>query len=560
MIIAGINGVGKSTLLHAIKTRKGNVAVTGKVVYMPPHRVWSRQTIRAMYLWEVRRTYQDAIAGDSLSGTQAVQIHSGERSAESADESAKFIKFSLGQIEVQRQNALTKIFDNKLDIEFPDIYEPLKKLTRTLLPHLEFYKISLDDKNNIKCLWKRAEGVDLSTGTSSEVDIDELSSGEKAILALFLPFIEYQIESKLKSVETTSSPEPQTDLIVLIDEPELHLHPILEGRVLNYIRNIVSNEKVQFVITTHSPVLLNNATFEELFLLSPKTADNVNQLTRLVDEDSRLDALRTLCGDTYSLTALRNIVCVEGESPIDMQKKPTDKKLLEILCPNISKNILIPFGGKNIVIDGARRLRENLPPSINKTKVFALIDKDQDPNVNDDWIYRLPVCMIENLLLKPNVINDFLEKYRENTKLKTVTDIEIALKEITQNLRDDEIRIRIKRKIGFIDEAIEGITVEELKTSHQKIMELIKTKIPQDDELGTIVKDATTEVDAIISQNKELESFRGKEILKKFFDKYIQSIGISYYVFCMELAKLLSTKTEYVKDLHNIIDVINSKV
>ncbi|MDC8451959.1 MAG: AAA family ATPase [Candidatus Nitrosotalea sp.] len=560
MIIAGINGVGKSTLLHAIKTRKGNVDVTGKIIYMPPHRVWSSQRIQAMYLWEARRTYRDAIETDSLDGTQAIRINSGARTAESADESSKFIKYSLGQIEVQRQNAITKIHDDKSGIEFPDIYQPLKELTKTLLPHLEFYKISLDDKTNIKCLWKRAEGIDLSIGTSSDVDIDELSSGEKAIMTLFLPFIEYQIELKLKSVETTSSPETQTDLVVLIDEPELHLHPILEGRVLSYIRNIVSKEKVQFVITTHSPVLLNNATFEELFLLSPKTVDGVNQLTRLVDEDSRLEALRTLCGDTYSLTALRNIVCIEGESPLDMQKKPTDKKLLEILCPNISKNILIPFGGKHLVIQGARRLRENLPPSINKTKVFALIDKDQDQNITDDWVFRLPVCMIENVLLKPNVINEFLEKYRENTPLKTVTDIETALKEIIQNLRDDEIRIRIKQKIGFIDESIDGITVEELKTSHQKIMESIKTRMPQDHELDTIVKNATTEVDTIISQHKELESFRGKEVLRKFFDKHIQPIGISYYVFCMELAKLLSTKTEHIKDLQDIINAINSKV
>lgn len=559
MIIAGINGTGKSTLLHAIKLRKNTVAVTGNVMYIPPHRVWSQQKIQAMYLWEARRTYQEAITGDILGGTQAIRINSGKRSAESADESTKFIKFSLGQIEVERQSALTKIYDEHLEIKFPDVYEPLKELTRTLLPHLEFYKINLDDKNDIKCIWKRAEGIDLSIGKSSDVDIDELSSGEKAILTLFLPFIEYEIDSILKSIESQSSPKTQTDLVVLIDEPELHLHPILEGRVLDYIRNIVSKGGIQFVITTHSPVLLNNATFEELFLLSPKTTDGGNQLTRLVDEDSRLDALRILCGDTYSLTALRNLVCVEGESPVDMQKKPTDKKLFEILCPDITKNILIPFGGKSIVIEGAKRLRENIPHSINKTKVFAIIDKDQDPTITDEWIFRLPVCMIENLLLKPDVINDFLDKYRETSTLKTTDDVNASLDEIIKSLRDDEIRIRIKRKIGSINEIIDGTSVQELKVNHQKIMESIKTKIPNDANLEIIVNNATAEVDAIISQKKELELFRGKKILKNFFDKYLQPIGFSYYVFCMELAKQIASNKEYTKGLQDIVNIINSK-
>lgn len=205
MIIAGINGAGKSSLLYAIKTRKGTIKLSGKVLYIPPHRVWARQKIQAMHLWEARRTYQDATAWDSLAGTNAVRITAGERTADSADESTKFIKYSLGQIEVQRQNAISKSVDKKVDNDklkkFTEIYDSLKELTRVLLPHLEFERISLDDKTNVKCIWKRAEGIDLTKGTSIEVDIDDLSSGEKAILTLFLPFIEYQIEKTLKKLK-----------------------------------------------------------------------------------------------------------------------------------------------------------------------------------------------------------------------------------------------------------------------------------------------------------------------------------------------------------------------
>jgi len=47
--------------------------------------------------------------------------------------------------------------------------------------------------------------------------------------------------------------------IVLIDEPEMGLHPDLQRRFIEYLRRLANEKEVQFFLATHSPVLLNYA-------------------------------------------------------------------------------------------------------------------------------------------------------------------------------------------------------------------------------------------------------------------------------------------------------------
>jgi len=47
--------------------------------------------------------------------------------------------------------------------------------------------------------------------------------------------------------------------IVLLDEPELGLHPDLQRRFIKYLRQLAEGRGVQFFMATHSPVLLNYA-------------------------------------------------------------------------------------------------------------------------------------------------------------------------------------------------------------------------------------------------------------------------------------------------------------
>lgn len=50
-------------------------------------------------------------------------------------------------------------------------------------------------------------------------------------------------------------------ILIVIDEPELHLHPTLQDKVFNHLKSI-SNE-IQIVVSTHSPFLFKNVYHEE---------------------------------------------------------------------------------------------------------------------------------------------------------------------------------------------------------------------------------------------------------------------------------------------------------
>jgi energy-coupling factor transporter ATP-binding protein EcfA2 len=75
--------------------------------------------------------------------------------------------------------------------------------------------------------------VFLYRGEERICPIDALSSGEQEVLAMAMPFIT----------------EP-FDGLLLIDEPELHLHPQWQGRVLRGIRRLVPGAQV--IVATHA--------------------------------------------------------------------------------------------------------------------------------------------------------------------------------------------------------------------------------------------------------------------------------------------------------------------
>lgn len=165
------------------------------------------------------------------------------------------------------------------------------------------------------CVWTRTDGA-----ASAELDIDDLSSGEKSVIILFLPLLEHQLEERLASLThaitaTPDAPAPE-DRVILIDEPEQHLHPDLQAKVLSYMRSVSRSSPTQFVITTHSPTILDQAYDDELFVLSAPSGDE-NQLRRIATSAERLEALKELTGSAYFLTTGRVILCVEGEPDSD---------------------------------------------------------------------------------------------------------------------------------------------------------------------------------------------------------------------------------------------------
>jgi hypothetical protein len=196
MIIAGRNGVGKSTLIHELRKFSGDkVKGTGKILYSGPHRTWRRRNIKSMWLYSAENEYSNILTLDSIPGLEGIRFQDPQRSYDTTDEAPGTIKYILGQIETKRQNVIVSEIDRN-DLKYPegyapDVYKPLKDMIAILLPHLRFRGIDQSNRDNVRCLMN-AEGV------QDPIDIDDLSSGEKEIIALFMPLLERQINQIIR--------------------------------------------------------------------------------------------------------------------------------------------------------------------------------------------------------------------------------------------------------------------------------------------------------------------------------------------------------------------------
>ncbi|MGK0366494.1 MAG: putative ATP-binding protein involved in virulence, partial [Saprospiraceae bacterium] len=93
-----------------------------------------------------------------------------------------------------------------------------------------------------------------------QLQFNQLSAGEKMMFGLVFEII-YRMSignPKAENLLLTAG-------IVLIDEIELHLHPKWQVNILTALHQTFPN--VQFIITTHSPLVINNLRKEQLVII-----------------------------------------------------------------------------------------------------------------------------------------------------------------------------------------------------------------------------------------------------------------------------------------------------
>lgn len=114
---------------------------------------------------------------------------------------------------------------------FADI-EPRMSLFRALInEHFELQK---------KLRYSRENGIEIWDSGERNVDLNRLSSGEQHLLVLFGRLLF----------------GPQRPSLVLIDEPELSLHPSWQLSFLSSIERIKQIVNVDFILATHAPAMV----------------------------------------------------------------------------------------------------------------------------------------------------------------------------------------------------------------------------------------------------------------------------------------------------------------
>lgn len=119
--------------------------------------------------------------------------------------------------------------------------------------------------------------------------------------------------------------------ILLIEEPEAHLHPQLQQRLMSFFKKATENNKIQVIMTTHSPVIAATTELDNLVVMTRSSSNHGYQAVNMgacVIAPTSKDYLRKWLDITKSTMLFsRGVILVEGISEA-------------LLLPQLFKNYL----------------------------------------------------------------------------------------------------------------------------------------------------------------------------------------------------------------------------
>jgi len=234
VVLAGVNGSGKTTLLEFIKGFFNTLYTDGKYKYILEFEE-NEKSIR----------YDNY---EIMTIENRLKLSSGKE----LNYTDKILYFSTSTSLLELKDFLPKYIESKVYEEglapfdaYRSVREYINMIFKDLNIQIEF--TSRDGEGNLFFRNKHY---------SEKFLIDELSTGEKTLMSKVL----YLYLADIK------------DKVILIDEPELSLHPSWQNKVLKIYENFAKQNNCQIIIATHSPHIIGSAKNEYLRVL--KKVDN----------------------------------------------------------------------------------------------------------------------------------------------------------------------------------------------------------------------------------------------------------------------------------------------
>ncbi|QZP37061.1 AAA family ATPase [Halobaculum magnesiiphilum] len=310
-------------------------------------------------------------------------------------------------------------------------------------------------------------------GFSEGFDFEEISAGSKQILTLITQIV---------------LAKEDTDLL-LIEEPELHLHPSAERKIFNLIQDVVTQENgPQVIISTHSEVFVDLSKANSIVRVDRDQETGRTSIQGIGDREVD-DVLIDLGYEKSELFQSSVVVFVEGRS---------DQRILEEFSKTLADTseryssfdelgvTLHPLGGSRLRKHGAE-----LSHIVGRLRIpyrFVVDSDDQDPEEKEEEleeiletpkIYALNEYCIESYLLKaPEAISDAfrydlseVERYIEDSESRP--NKKEVLKDLYQEFEDAPVSYDEETHGAMIARHMDEVEIDsELKRLIREIQEL----------------------------------------------------------------------------------------
>ncbi|MDP3762024.1 MAG: AAA family ATPase [Ramlibacter sp.] len=233
------------------------------------------------------------------------------------------------------------------------------------------------------------------------------------------------------------------DSTVILDEPDVYMHPDLQRRLIRHLRQ----RRRQIVVTTHSVEIMSEVDAEDILIL-----DRANSISTFASSFAAAQQVLDSVGSAHNLQLARlwhakRSLLVEGN----------DFRLLsdffDVMYPDDADGLaIVPYmsiGGWNgfpYAVGSSMLLRNSVGDRIS---VYCLLDSDyHTPTQKAERLalaarsgVKLHIWRrkeIENYLLVPSVIQRAIDtRAGRRTKIPSVSEIEIELERIARSLYND---------------------------------------------------------------------------------------------------------------------------
>ena len=255
--------------------------------------------------------------------------------------------------------------------------------------------------------------------------------------------------------------------VLLIDEPDAHLHLVLQRSIYSELKQLVAGANAQMLVATHSEMIVNYAESQELYLMFGKP--------RLVS-----DALKKTVKDALGVVTHSDLLEAEGARGVLYTEDFTDVDVLKAFAVALNDEPALKLLSREVVLKSAKAplpeglgeysvqqhwnmlklVREDLP-------ALELLDGDSK-NKADDSISGTAEGMqrlrwrryeIESYLIHPAPLSRLVEKRLGSGELAMQ-----AIESLTNELRQ-------KLEQGFLDDPMHPTELVEAYLQSQKVSE-----------------------------------------------------------------------------------------
>lgn len=277
------------------------------------------------------------------------------------------------------------------DLEQQDRHQDLVEGLRRAFPSLENMRIEFDQVSDryISVVYQEA-------GRPKEFDVFSAGSGFQQFLYLF-GFVRLR--------------QPTA---ILLDEPDVHLHGILQNALLQELHRLVAEGK-QVLFATHSRDLINRVSPEDIVTLE---AAGAKRLAVEYDVYDTLDRLGSIDPTQLPvIQAYQRVLIVEDHADRDLLSAFCSKCLGARVWQEVEHRLAMCYAKGNPCTQPIARLREQLQQMLSlrgrTLHAFTIADRDYYPDLEQlrqavacehvDW-HIWERAEIENYLLSPDAI------------------------------------------------------------------------------------------------------------------------------------------------------------